>query len=360
MHVINARNVNDALAKGVEYLKAEGEVQPSRNGSVLRAPCPVVTVYARPTERVLFNEMRDANPFFHLIEAIWMLAGRNDVALPARYAANMINYSDDGEMLHGAYGYRWRHAFGIDQLEEVISMLCHDRSTRRAVLAMWDPARHEDPDYAEDGYAGMNDLRLAVLGGKDVPCNTHIYFDTHGSKLNMTVCCRSNDAIWGAYGANAVHFSVLLEYIATAVRLPVGVYRQLSNDYHLYLGVPVAAAMLTEFFDRSCPYALAEWQGKEFTMPIVQHVARWDADAEDFLAALDENNAVDASLWKEPFFEHVATPIANAHRKYKLHTGDATAQRAYAMEELAHCKALDWYQACAAWIIRHTHGAANV
>ena len=81
---------------------------------------------------------------------------------------------------------------------------------------------------------------------KDKPCNTHIYFqvrrersfqggkNTHDDYLDMTVCCRSNDIIMGAYGANAVHLSILQEYIAASVGVYVGRYYQFSNNYHMY------------------------------------------------------------------------------------------------------------------------------
>ena len=75
MKVIHARNVNDAVVKGAELLKAGGLTQDSRAGGTLEYPEPVCTVYERPLERVLFDAIRDANPFFHLMEALWMLAG---------------------------------------------------------------------------------------------------------------------------------------------------------------------------------------------------------------------------------------------------------------------------------------------
>jgi hypothetical protein len=69
-----------------------------------------------------------------------------------------------------------------------------------------------------------------------VPCNTIATFqrDFEG-RLDLTVFCRSNDIIWGAYGANAVHMSFLLEYMALWIRCPVGVYRQVSVNWHGYL-----------------------------------------------------------------------------------------------------------------------------
>jgi len=226
MHVIHATNVNDALYTGVEYLKRHGLREDSRNGAVLVAPVPVTTQYLRPQERVLFSAQRNANPFFHVLESLWMLAGRNDVAYPHTYAPMML-YSDDTETLNGAYGYRWREHFGYDQLREIINELKRNPASRRCVLSMWDAM-----DEVE-GYEG--DLKRAIAGGKDVPCNTHVYFRVNAGALDMTVCNRSNDIIWGAYGANAVHFSVLQEYVADLVGVKGGAYYQMANNFHAYI-----------------------------------------------------------------------------------------------------------------------------
>lgn len=227
MHVINARNVNDALYSGIQYLSKVGIRRDSRNGPVKIAPTPVTTVYQRPLERVLLWSERDANPFFHLYESLWMLTGRNHVAMLARYAKQMLQYSDDGKILHGAYGYRWRYFFQRDQLALIAESLKKNPDDRRQVLQMWS---------AED------DLSRA---GKDVPCNVIATFqiNTDGA-LDLTVFCRSNDIIWGAYGANAVHFSFLLEYMALWIGAPVGRLYQVSVNWHAYLEVfePLEAA----------------------------------------------------------------------------------------------------------------------
>ena len=104
MKVLSVRNVHEALPRALKLLQQQGIERPSRNGPVLQAPWPVTTVYQNPLERVVFWPERDANPFFHLYESLWMLAGRNDIAPLTRYAKNMANYSDDGETQHGAYG----------------------------------------------------------------------------------------------------------------------------------------------------------------------------------------------------------------------------------------------------------------
>jgi len=78
------------------------------------------------------------------------------------------------------------------------------------------------------------DLNVDTL---DQPCNTTLYFRVYDQALDMTVICRSNDIIWGAYGANAVHFSVLQEYIAAAIDIPIGKMYQISNNWHAYTKV---------------------------------------------------------------------------------------------------------------------------
>jgi hypothetical protein len=221
VHVIHARNVQQALPKAIGYMELNAAERDSRNGPVLIAPGPVTTVYTHPNERVLFWAMRDANPFFHLYESLWMLAGRNDLKPLLKYAKQMAAYSDDGTTLHGAYGHRWRSAWDpLDQLRIIARRLQKDPNDRRCVLQMWD---------------AMCDLDH---NGKDVPCNTTATFQRGpGGELHLVVFNRSNDIIWGCYGANAVHFSFLLEYMAHWIGCPVGTYSQVSVNWHAYKDV---------------------------------------------------------------------------------------------------------------------------
>lgn len=170
-------NVNSAFRTFVRRIRDGAiptEVMPSRVGEILRIREPVTITYENPTQRVLFNSARDCNPFFHLYESLWMLAGREDLAPLQYYVSTFGNFSDDGRTLHGAYGYRWRHQFGYDQLEEIVKEIRSNPWTRRCVLQMWDAkdTKVEDPtsDYRSkpDKYS---DPWMAVNGGKDVPCN---------------------------------------------------------------------------------------------------------------------------------------------------------------------------------------------
>lgn len=216
MLTINAKNVNEALYIGTVMLQENHiEVTP-RGAHTIEFPSPVCTTYFNPMERVLFSEARDANPFFHFMESLWILAGRQDVEFVSYFNSNIANYSDDGVTFNGAYGYRLRTHFGMDQINETIYLLKKEPNTRRAVMGIWDP---------------QFDLNKQ---SKDIPCNDLVVFLKRDGKLNMTVYNRSNDMIWGAYGANAVHFSFLHEYVARAIGAAIGVYNQISNSFHVY------------------------------------------------------------------------------------------------------------------------------
>lgn len=342
MHAIPVRNVNHALPEALWWLHVNGVISTSRNGPVLVAPASVAVSYQEPLERVLFSAKRDCNPFFHFFEALWMLDGREDVAFVAQFNPRMRDYSDDGRTLHGAYGRRWRRWWKVDQLRELTKLLRDKPDTRQAVLSMWDPD---------------NDLGVAR---KDLPCNTHCYFDRRGEDgaLNVLVCCRSNDAVWGAYGANAVHFSYLLEYLANAVGCPVGRMDQLSFNLHVYTQNEVTKRLHQPPFDGGMEplgppcvqaddrYAL---RNKDGDGPLVEPVPLcayatpedWDEDLCQFL----DDPGGDAE-YRTGFFEAVAAPLFAAWQEYKA------GHLELAQRTLESVGASDWALAAHEWLQR--------
>jgi Thymidylate synthase len=347
MKVITVTNVNEGLSRGLMYLKSDAELEGSRNGPVWVAPCPVTTVYLNPTQRVLFSAERDANPFFHLFEALWMLSGRNDVAYPHHYAPMML-YSDDAETLNGAYGYRWRSHFGYDQLEVIIAELRANPASRRCVLSMWDGTDHGVENANSVDYEG--DLKRAISGGKDVPCNTHVYFRANDGLLDMTVCNRSNDAVWGAYGANAVHFSVLQEYIALNAGLGVGTYCQVANNFHVYAERPDVQRLMEASNKGGQPlnddrYAAAPTLAPR-VVPLVgpgDALKDFDADLERFMA-LPRSEPAPRDNWLTTFFFTVVAPMHRAHVLYKQ-------DKLLAAQEQLDPR-IDWHLAAKEWLER--------
>lgn len=317
-HCITARNVNHAFADAWFYLAAAGVREPSRAGPVLVAPGPVITEYQYPRQRVLFNPRRDANPVFHLMEALWMLAGGRHVAWLEQFSSRIGTYAEDDGNIHGAYGHRWREHFKVDQLARVIEVLAADRNSRQAVLQMWDPA--------------------ADLWGtwRDRPCNTAIYFDCRGGLLNMTVTCRSNDILWGCYGANVVHFSILQEVVAAGVGVPVGVYRQFSNNWHAYLD----NAQVQSFLSTPPAAVHDHYAAGVDALPLLAPGEAW----QDFVSDCENLVHHGYTGMSTHFMGRVAVPLHNAYLARK-------AGLPFNMADILDC---DWKYAFKEWCERRS------
>lgn len=378
MHVY-ARNVNDAFRRlvaffaGEKYAVTDYPVPPpvrksSRNGPVLMLEEPVTITYERPTERVLFNTARDANPFFHLYESLWMIAGRNDVAPLAYYNSKIQQYSDDGNTFNGAYGYRWRHAFNsnltadsfdsafVDQLDLLVAHLKADSTSRRAVLQMW----NVEDDLLKIGLhpdrsGNLYHPSLAHPPSKDVCCNLSVLFairdqGKHGpidNVLDMTVFNRSNDLIWGCLGANVVHFSFLQEYMAARLGVEVGRYHQVTNNLHVYESNWKPQEWLAYYgSDEETEYVPAC-----NIVPLVKDPAVFEKELPQFVKSNKGDCPVDK--WEEPFLDTVAQPLCHAWHMYK--------QRDFGMARywLDQIEADDWRAAAEGWIRRRERKAGK-
>jgi thymidylate synthase len=400
MH-LTFRNVNEAFHEMVQGMHDPGganyhgcriptEVAASRYGEVIVVEEPVVITYRKPTERVLFNVARDCNVFFHLYEALWMLAGRNDVASLAYYNRRMPEFSDDGQTLNGAYGYRWRRAkvspfvtprpgFGADmrdmtlRVDQLVLLVEHLRASphsRRAVLSMWN----------------VEDDLLNVDTSKDVCCNLSVVFKVEtglcrkcegtGSSwpvkvagvrtedralcpeclgkphevpryLNMSVFNRSNDLVWGMLGANAVHFSILQEYLAARLGLEVGVYNQMTTNLHAYTETWRPEEWLRspyrDLYDNDTRAGQWQWMAERgdnellshplAAVPLVRDPDAFDKELVDFVEANARHHAeIELNTarylgWREPFLRTVAQPMCNAFHCYRLNQNFEAALR---------------------------------
>jgi hypothetical protein len=330
MKVIEARNINDAWTKAKVLLNANHVIRPSRVGEVMECRDPVTTVYSNPTQRVLFNEERNANPIFHFMESMWMLAGRNDLAWIEKFNSKISDFVGKNPEVHGAYGYRWRKAFDMeggaeddyaDQLIKIIRMLKKNPDERRAVLTMWNP---------------LWDLERPTIS--DVPCNTQVYFKIRNNALDMVVTCRSNDVCMGAYGANLVHFSYLLEYMAGMIGIPIGRYFQVSDSWHAY------TSRWKEFggFNEVPTPDLYDIPGV-VPYPLVQNPETFDSE---LYAWMERDDNLFEAEFDNGFFPSVAEPLWQAWELYKANDLDT------ALNVVNTCQAVDWRIACHAWLTR--------
>lgn len=335
MIVYTADNVNGLFRQAIGWAALQPR-EDSRNGPVRVFPQPVTSVYRCPTQRVLFSAHRDANPFFHLFESIWMLAGRWDAAYLNQFVKDFGDRYAETEAtvagkIWGAYGMRWRSWFNkTDQLDVVVDRLRLDPNDRRVVIQMWDA----DADLSPAGRSGP----------RDVPCNTQAYprvrRTADGSLvLDLTVTCRSNDVIWGAYGANAVHFSVLQEYLAARIGVAVGTYYQVSNNMHVYEEPLLKLSKKT-------PDHVDYYTVEGSTAIAIPMFEGYTPEYEDDFALFTDNN-LSPEEYTNPWFKNVALPMRAAHSLYREQGPEEALQ--HLIKNMVPC---DWRLAAIQWLQR--------
>lgn len=356
MYVIEARNVNHAFHQGIRLIKDEGLEIPSRNGTTLEVPAPVSTVFHNPWERVLINSVRDANPFFHLMESIWILAGREDVKFLTEFNKRMADYSDDGQVFNAPYGKRIRSHFGYmnnqghwaiddqlkdqfgytdnqglrvinDQLKNVISILKLDPMSRQAVCQIWD-----QEDLTKDT--------------KDKACNMSLVFRVRQGKLYLTVYNRSNDMIWGAYGANSVQFSMILEYVAAHLNMPMGEYTHVSNSYHVYTEGP-GGDVWNRVKNNDKESTKNFYSGiNRLVIMTNSDIKSFDHDLKQFFNIYDKygiKELGDTTYWESDYFRDLVMPVLSV---FLIHKNGGKA-----IDHTDAIVAEDWRMGCMNWLI---------
>lgn len=176
---------------------------------------PTVFEFLNPGHQFLFLRGRKYNPFFAIAESAWMLSGKNTLSEMTNILTGYASYSDDQESLNGAYGFRMKSQFGVDQIEKCVSILKRDSLSRRAVITLYDPSDLDRQD------------------SSDIPCNTTLFLKIRENKLDISVINRSNDLFLGV-PYNVFAFGVIHKYIASRLDVSVGVQRHFTDSLHLY------------------------------------------------------------------------------------------------------------------------------
>lgn len=217
----------------------------TRGFTCYEMPYPVCIEITNPTDRYCRIKERKWNKTLPWIESLWIALGLNNLnTLPGHYVKSLYNYSDNGETWRAGYGPRiraysgldndyhvahpaHRHVFSgkgrsVDQLAYVIEALKRDINTRQAIIEIGDPAK----DCFSEG--------ARLLQTKDYPCTRLIQFMVVDGRLNCTIFIRSNDLIYGLSAVNIFNFTLMQEYVATLLNLPIGKYYHIINNLHVY------------------------------------------------------------------------------------------------------------------------------
>jgi hypothetical protein len=266
------------------------------------------------------------------MEAMWMLAGRNDGAFLDNYVKNFSkDFGVNGVILDG-YGFRWVSGLGFNQLDEIIFQLRENPGTRQCVLQMWG--------------AGRPDLIADICK----PCNLVSTFQIKNGKLDMLMFNRSNDLVWGACGANAVHFAMMQEYVALMIGVEVGEYWQISTNLHLYKNhIDMFYKRVGDHKGKDITHYLQDTSTYGTTLPLIEYPQCFDEELQEtmaFIDALHGDNEGYAGNISNSFLLHVVIPMSRAHWKYKHKDFKG------AFQVIDTVQATDWQQAGREWMER--------
>jgi thymidylate synthase len=171
-----------------------------------------------PEARVTTNPHRPLNFVVALARWVWLMSGNSRVEDIAYYEPKVANFTDDGLNVPGSnYGARLMNPLpGVNQIEGVISRLKAEPRTRQASAVVWQPMD-------------------AVRPSKDIPCTHGMFFHVGADRrLNMAVTMRSNNA-FRILPFNVFEFTMLQEYIAARLALPLGDYVHWAASMHVYV-----------------------------------------------------------------------------------------------------------------------------
>lgn len=152
-------------------------------------------------------------------EQVWFLTGsqRPDEFL-RQYTKIWDDFTEEDGRVLAAYGYRWRHHFGRDQIANLIGLLSREQGSRHGVVVTWDPS--------DDGL-GTGTRK------KNVPCPYTFTVNIIGNKLHMHNIVRSNDMMLGN-PHDVAGFALLMYILAGKLGVKPGKYTHSISNAHIY------------------------------------------------------------------------------------------------------------------------------
>lgn len=167
---LNCTYFNSAYRGLANYIITDG-MNAGPRGLPTREVLGVSFRVHNPMHNILHHPDRDLNYKFMVAEFLWILFGYDDTETIGKYNKRIVEFSDDGVKMWGAYGPRL-----MVNLPYVIAKLQEDPQTRQAVALIWETPWQPT---------------------KDVMCTLTLQFIRRDDFLNLIVNMRSSDIYLG-------------------------------------------------------------------------------------------------------------------------------------------------------------------
>jgi len=160
--------------------------------------------------------LRRTRPHLAAVEVAWCFMGDSDLKWLRKHTKIWDAFADSYGNIMEAYGYRWKHAFGHDQIQTAIRRLTMDPSDRRIWISSWDPR-----------------VDLIDNGQKTVPCPVGFTLSTYENRLNSSLMIRSSDAFIGL-PLDVMRHALVMRAIANDLNKKLGYMRVTLAHPHIY------------------------------------------------------------------------------------------------------------------------------
>lgn len=213
-------SVNEVWIKAASKLFNEEDSVLSRGNKLTFEKTHSLFIVSNPKDRWVIARQPIISIAYIFAFLIWTLKGSNDAKVINYWNPSLPRYSGRTEIYPGAYGYRLKNQYNLDQLERAYRALKKCNYSRQIVLQIWHP-EIDFPDVQGNPVSS------------DIPCNICSLLKVRNHKLMWTQIMRSNDIIRGN-PYDFVLFTTLQEIIAGWLNLEVGEYCLYCDSLHLY------------------------------------------------------------------------------------------------------------------------------
>ncbi len=215
------KNLNEAFVEELAKLKMQGMVVNSRGSKQLERTFVNFSI-KDPTQLDVLPKARKFNKNYAIAEWLWYLSADQKVSNISKLASIWSDIQDqfgEAESNYGSYIFPHLNKMYTSQWDWVVKELARDRDTRRATLAINQPYHKEK-------------------NPKDYPCTQYIQFFIREDYLDMGVCMRSNDAIFGfcndVFTFSLFHQLMYNHLNAAGLNVKLGHYYHHAGSFHIY------------------------------------------------------------------------------------------------------------------------------
>ncbi len=165
-----------------------------------------------------------------IYELIWFINGGTNINYLNENGVSIWDeWANKNGELGPIYGAQWRNwnNDGIDQLNDVISSLKENPSSRRMIVTAWNP--NIIPNIKKTFSENVKEGKAALP-----PCHAFFQFYVADNKLSCQMYQRSADVFLGV-PFNIASYSLLTCIMAQVCELEVGEFIHTLGDAHIYL-----------------------------------------------------------------------------------------------------------------------------